>query len=108
VTWRIVVTPTAMAMFRAIADRRVREKLAAAIDRLTVDPDRQGKPLTADLSGLRSLRAVGQRYRILYRIEGEQVVVCVVAVGLRREGARDDIYALARKLLRQGLLEGTE
>jgi mRNA interferase RelE/StbE len=29
----------------------------------------------------------------------------VVAVGIRRDGARDDIYNLAKKLLRLGLLD---
>ena len=54
---------------------------------------------------MRSARAVGQRYRILYRAEEERVVVLVVALGLRREGDRKDIYELARKLVRLRLHE---
>ena len=104
-SWRIVITPTALAMLRAIDDRRVREKIVAVVERLAVDPEKQGKPLVGDLAGLRSLRAVGQRYRLLYRLDGQAVGGCVVAIGIRRDGARDDIYQLARKLMRLRLLE---
>jgi len=37
-------------------------------------------------------------------VEKEKVIVIVVAVDLRKEGAKKDIYILARKLLRQRLL----
>jgi mRNA interferase RelE/StbE len=57
-----------------------------------------------ELAGFRSIRAVGQRYRIIYTVKNEEIVVVVVAVGIRRDGARDDIYNLTKKLLRLGLL----
>ncbi|HEY3172812.1 MAG TPA: hypothetical protein VGK86_09575 [Thermoanaerobaculia bacterium] len=53
--------------------------------------------------GFRSLRAVGQRYRILYTSDTASRVVHVVAAGLRRAGARDDVYVLAQKLVRLGI-----
>lgn len=95
-------------MLEAIRDRRVRESLRDRIDALRDDPEKQGKPLVGELAGFRSLRAVGQRYRIIYRVESERVVVFVVAVGMRREGSKSDIYALARKLLRLRLAEAPE
>jgi mRNA interferase RelE/StbE len=100
VTWRIVLTPTARRMLEAVRDRRVRRLLARRIDSLAHDPEKQGKPLTGELSTVRSLRAVGQRYRILYRVEEERVVVLVLALALRKEGDRRDVHELARKLLR--------
>lgn len=103
-SWRIVLTPTSMRMLADIADRRVRAKIAAVIGRLAEEPDKQGKALLGELSGLRSIRAVGQRYRVLYRIDGNAVIVIVVAVGIRKDGGRDDIYQLAKKLFRLGLL----
>jgi mRNA interferase RelE/StbE len=105
VTYTITIAPTALQMLQRITDRRVRASIRTRIDNLTQDPDKQGKPLTGPLAGYRSLRAVGQRYRIIYRIEHDQVVVLVVAIGLRREGSRQDIYALAQKLFRQRLLD---
>ena len=46
------------------------------------------------------MRAVGQRYRIIYQIEAERVVVVVVAVGIRKEGDRADIYRQTALLVR--------
>ena len=91
-------------MLEAIADRRVREKLASTIDGLESDPELRGKPLDEDLAGYRSIRAVGQRYRIIYRVERSTVVVVVVAAGIRKEGSREDVYRVASKLIRLGLL----
>ena len=103
-TWQILLTPTALKLLSDISDRRIREKIGAVIDRLTEDPEKQGKALLGELSGLRSIRAVGQRYRLIYQIRGNEVVVVIVAVGIRRDGAKDDIYNLAKKLFRLGLL----
>ena len=74
------------------------------IDGLAQEPEKQGKPLTGELTGYRSLRAVGQRYRVIYRIEQGKVLVLVMALGIRMEGSGKDIYALAQKLLRLRLL----
>jgi mRNA interferase RelE/StbE len=104
VTWKIVLTPTAKRLLAAVRDRRVRTALRNRIDGLAEDPDKQGKPLVGELMGYRSLRAVGQRYRILYRVEDQEVVVLVVALGLRKEGSKKDVYSLARKLIRLRLL----
>ena len=92
-------------MLAEIQDRRVLKTMAKTIDALAHDPEKRGKPLTADLTGLYSCRSVGQRYRIIYRIDQGLVVVLVVAVGLRKAHDKRDIYALAKRLLRLGLLE---
>jgi mRNA interferase RelE/StbE len=98
------MTPKALKLLADISDRRIREKIGAVIDRLADDPEKQGKALLGELSGLRCIRAVGQRYRIIYQIRGNEIVVMIVAVGIRRDGDRDDIYNLAKKLFRLGLL----
>lgn len=103
-TYRIVITPTGFKLLEAISDRRIREQIRDRIDGLAYDPEQQGKPLRGELAGFRSLRAVGQRYRILYRVERTQVLVLVVAVGIRKEGDRHDIYQIAKKLIRLRLV----
>jgi mRNA interferase RelE/StbE len=108
VTWRIVLTPTARAQLAAVKDRRTREKIAACIERLAENPEIQGKPLVGDLRGVYSLRASGQRFRILYRVEAETVMVIVLALGLRKAGDKKDVYELARRLLKVGLLQEPE
>lgn len=102
--WQILLTPTALKLLADISDRRIREKIGAVIDRLAEDPEKQGKALLGELAGFRSIRAVGQRYRIIYQIRGNDIVVVIVAVGIRRDGAKDDIYNLAKKLFRLKLL----
>ncbi|MBI2115571.1 MAG: type II toxin-antitoxin system RelE/ParE family toxin [candidate division NC10 bacterium] len=105
IPYRVVLTPTARSMLAAIKDRRIQEKIREKIDGLARDPDLQGKPLLGELTGLRGVRAVAQRYRIIYRVHQDRVEVLVVAIGLRREGHREDIYRLAQRLLRLKLLE---
>ncbi|MBE0504857.1 MAG: type II toxin-antitoxin system RelE/ParE family toxin [Desulfuromonadales bacterium] len=102
--WQILLTPTALKLLSDISDRRIREKIGVVIDRLTEEPEKQGKALLGELAGFRSIRAVGQRYRIIYQIRDNDVVVVIFAVGIRRDGAKDDIYNLAKKLFRLRLL----
>jgi mRNA interferase RelE/StbE len=86
-------------MLISIQDRRVREKIVGQVRLLETEPEKQGKPLMGELSGYRSLRAAGQRYRIIYRIEKEKTMVWIIALGIRKEGSKRDIYTLARKLI---------
>ncbi|MSV34910.1 MAG: type II toxin-antitoxin system RelE/ParE family toxin [Bryobacterales bacterium] len=103
-TYRVDILPAAQQMVREISDRRVQEKILERMTALANDPELQGKPLDDDLAGYRSIRAVGQRYRIVYRVERSNVTVVVVAAGIRKDGSRDDIYRVAAKLIRLGLL----
>ena len=100
ITW----TETALRLVEAVADQRIRRLISQRVDQLAESPEQQGKPLVGELTGFRSVRAVGQRYRIVYRVERREIAVLIVAVGRRRSGDKTDIYELARKLLRQGLL----
>jgi mRNA interferase RelE/StbE len=103
-SYRVTWTATALAMVAAITDRRIRRVVFERAGGLSQTPEQQGKALTGELSGFRSLRAAGQRYCILYRVERQEVTVLVVAVGRRKQGDTADIYELARKLIRQRLI----
>ncbi len=103
--WKIIVTPTALKMIKGISDARIREKISDVIDRLASDPEKQGKPLVGELAGFRSIRAVGQRYRIMYTVRKKEVIVVIVAAGIRKEGDKADIYKLAQRLIRLRLIE---
>ena len=97
-------TETAVKLAEAIDDQRIRRINVERAEQLAKDPEQQGKPLVGELAGFRSVRAVGQRHRIIDRVERKEVIVLIVAVGRRQAGATNDIYELARKLLKQGLL----
>ena len=99
-----MVTPKALEMIQGISDRRIRRQVSEAISDLSEDPDIKGKALIGELTGFRAIRAAGQRFRVIFRVEDVKVLVVVVAVGQRKEGSRKDIYSLAGKLFRQRLL----
>lgn len=92
--WQVELTKFALKQLQDIKDNRVRENLFERIEGLANDPENQGKPLRNELSGLRSVRAIGQRYRIVFRVERERVIVIVVAVGIRKGDDRSDIYQI--------------
>jgi mRNA interferase RelE/StbE len=100
ITW----TETALELVEAIPEQRIRRLITQRADQLARSPEQQGKALIGEVAGFHSLRAGSQRYRIVYRVERREVTVLIVAVGRRRSGDKRDIYELARKLLRQGLL----
>lgn len=64
-----MLTTEAESLLLEVQDRRIREAIKARALRLTNSPEMQGKPLSGDLAGLRSVRAVGQRYRIVYELD---------------------------------------
>ncbi len=97
-------TETALKLAEAVPDQRIRRLISHRVDQLAKAPEQPGKPLVGELASFRSVRAVGQRYRIVYRVERRDVVVVIVAVGKRKAGNKGDIYELAKKLLRLGLL----
>ena|SRR5437762_14249847 len=103
--WKIKLTLPALKQLAAIRDTRIRESISRRINALENNPEGQGKPLAAELAGYRSIRAVGQRYRILYKLEEERIIVLVVALGIRKAGDKKDVYELAKKLARLGLLD---
>ncbi len=103
-TYRIIIQPVALKALGAIPDRRIQELIRDRIDSLARDPELQGKPLSGELVGYRSLRAAGQRYRIIYRVERGKVLVLILTLGIRKEGDRQDVYRLAHKLLRLRLI----
>lgn len=97
--YEIKLTSLAVKMLADIKDQRQQKSLRDRIDQLKTDPEKQGKTLVDKLNGYFSVRAVGQCYRIIYKVELDKVLVLVVCTGLRREGDNKDIYALMQKWL---------
>lgn len=102
--YRIEITPTALESLETITDRRTRAAIVRRIDALAEEPGKQGNSLRGELAGFCSVRAAGQRYRVVYRIDEKERRVVVYLVGIRKEGSRQDVYALAQRLVRRGLM----
>ena len=102
--YHIDITPTAVEALEAISDRRTRSAIIRRIDTLGEDAEKLGKPLRGWLTGFRSMRVAGQRYRVVYKVEIPKQLVLIYMIGIRKEGSRKDIYALAEHLVRRGLI----
>lgn len=103
--WVVTLTREAKVQLLAISDQRIQESIRRRIGQLEDEPEKQGKPMKEELSGYRSIRAVGQRYRIIYKVEGEKITVLVVALGIRKEGDKKDVYEQAKRLKQSGWLD---
>ncbi len=102
--YRILITNTGLSLIEKLTDKKIQRTIMDRIERLSEEPDKQGKNLVQDLSGFRSVHAAG-RYRVIYRIDKHTVIVYVLAAGIRKEGDKKDIYKIAKKLLSAGLLD---
>ena len=62
-------------------DKSVRDRIVKKLTVLSVDPE-AGKPLTAVLAGLRSLR-IGD-YRAIYEIKKSELLILVIKIDHRK------------------------
>jgi mRNA interferase RelE/StbE len=99
--YRIVVSPVAAKMIREIRDRRAQRQVLDKIKGLANDPEDQGRALLDEFAGRRRIPAAG-RYRIIYTVRRLRRVVLILAVGIRREGSRDDVYRALARLIGRG------
>jgi addiction module RelE/StbE family toxin len=80
----------------------VQRTLLQKLEKLQQQPE-WGKQLSGNLRKYRSLPI--SRYRIVYRNDLANDCIFVVAVGIRKEGSSEDIYAQILRLIRAGKLE---
>ena len=102
--YKIKLTKIAAKNLKAI-DKKTLKQILNKIESLKEEPHLLGKPLKGPLSEYRSVRAVGQRYRIIYKIIDKEVVVIIIAIGIRKDGDKKDIYELMKKYIKTGLME---
>ena len=103
-TYKVKITETCLSLLEKITDKRIQSAILDKIEGLGIDPEKQGKSLVKELVGFRSIHASG-RYRIIFEIGKDPNVVWIVAAGIRKEGDQKDIYKLAKKLLKLGLID---
>lgn len=108
--FEILLTEQAEADLNAISDTRTATAIEKRIEKLEGDALALGKELQGDLGGYYSVRAAGQRYRIVYQvalIEATESsappdpdgLVTVLVIGIRKEGDKRDVYWVASKRL---------
>jgi len=104
VTYKGEITDLCLSLIEKIPDKRIQSIIMDRIEALKTDPEKQGKILVKKLAGFRSIYVAG-RYRVIYKIDDDSTVVWVVAAGIRKEGDQKDIYKVAKRLLKLGLLD---
>ena len=102
--YKIKITKLAAANIQQI-EKPAQIQIINKIEKLKDEPALSGKPLKGPLKDYRSVRAAGQRYRVIYKIMEAEIIVIVVAVGIRKDGDKKDIYELMKKFIKTNLLE---
>lgn len=80
--YRLLIKPSAVKEIEAIPLKRERQRLVERIARLAENPHPPG---SEKLSGQEKYRVRQGRYRIVYDIADEELVVYVVKVGHRKD-----------------------
>ena len=110
---RILWTKTAKEALARLP-RKARQRLTEKADKLyeCADPREFGKPLLGSLSGCYRIRY--SSYRAVYTVDEERLAngdvlitftVRFVIAGPRKGGDKGDVYVLAKRLVRLGLVE---
>jgi mRNA interferase RelE/StbE len=80
--------------FDAIAKEKIKKKCK---ELLSQHPEEAGSPLRPPLQGYRKLE-IFSNYRIIYRVDRSEVLVFILAVGIRRDF---EVYEIALKRLQK-------
>jgi mRNA interferase RelE/StbE len=89
-----LVTTQDSKRFDASTRDKIKKKI---IELLSISPEEVGEPLRFELTGYRKLK-IFNKYRIVYRVEKDNVMVFVLAVGIRRDS---EVYQEAARRLKQ-------
>ncbi len=103
-TYGVELTDVCLSLLERIPDKRIQSTIMDRIEALRADPEKQGKALVKKLAGFRSKHVAG-RYRVIYKIDQNSNFVWIVTAGIRKEGDQKDVYRIAKRLLKLGLLD---
>lgn len=84
--WKVVIHQLVLKEdFKKVDVPSRRLILKAIYKKLTKDPESYGSPLSYGYKGYWKLRVA--HYRVVYKIVNDEVLVMVIKVGIRRDGA---------------------
>ena len=86
-------------------DKKTQTQILEKIEVLKTNPLEVGKQLKGNLQNYRSIRSVGQRYRIIYQVLEKKIIVVIVAIGIRKDKDKKDIYELMKKFVKIGMFD---
>ena len=103
--FRVKLVDRAIDDLRRIGKRygkKTYETIRDLVRDLEFEPNKKGEPLRGTLSGLYSRHY--SRFRIIYHVDSDELVVLVIACGFHEDGSRKDIYKLIERALESGTL----
>ena len=103
-TYKLRITDVCFSLIEKMPDKRIQSKIVERIEALNTDPQKQGKRLVKKLAGFCSIHVAG-RYRIIYKIDQNSSFVWIITAGIRKEGDQKDVYRIAKRLLKLGLID---
>lgn len=80
--------------------KKTYETIRDLICDLESDPEKKGEALRGRLRGLHSRHY--SRFRIIYRIDGRELIVVVIGAGFHESDSRSDIYRAIERLVESG------
>lgn len=101
--YRVKIAVSAKDDLRRIAKKygkKTYETIRDLIRDLAIDPVQKGEPLRGKLAGLLSRHY--SRFRIIYRVDGREFTVIVIAAGWHESDSRTDIYRVIERLVERG------
>jgi mRNA interferase RelE/StbE len=91
--YKIKLHPAVIQEDSALLNAKQKEKIKAkCITLLSTHPNEVGEPLRSHLSGYRKLKIFND-YRIVYKVDDNEVIVYIIAVGIRRD---EEVYEIAK------------
>lgn len=90
---RKVITEDSL-RFDEVTKNKIKNK---CLEMLSRDPEKAGQPLAGELKGYRKLKMFNE-YRIVFKVKKKEVVVLILAVGMRRDLA---VYESAIRRLKE-------
>jgi mRNA interferase RelE/StbE len=109
VTFKLITDESAAKDLRKIKHKDTKTAILERMLELMELPLEQGKPLEGNLAMYRSVRAVKNRYRIIYGVRvilptnrddpSDEGTVIVTVIGIRKDGDKRDVYKIAAKRL---------
>lgn len=109
--YRVRIANSAKKSLRRIGKKygkKTYETIRDLIFDLEFDPEQKGVALRGQLHGLHSRHY--SRFRIIYRIDGRELIVVVISAGYHESDSRSDIYRSIERLIESGklMIQGEE
>lgn len=98
--YRVKVTRTGLSSLRAIQEKKILHEADDLIRSLEVDPSGKGESLGDPLERFRKASFWRNKFRLIYEVQEDGKLVLIHWAGKRIPGRPDDVYEVAKTILK--------